>query len=266
LNCLVAAERSEAALGTSPHQIWPVGIWLDWGAQNTRVTGNILCDARLGLEVNLGPVIVDNNVFVRSSVGAEGNGTILAHNLFYDCGFNFGASPKRIVPYYKPHSTVRSGKTGPTLLHERIFNNIIIGGPGFARGGLIGENAKTADFIVNNNVYLDGAGKFPNQDADSVVDASKTNARFKRDDKSATISYELPATVFDKKYPLITSKGMGKVPLANMFMEHPDGKPLDITTDYFGRPIVRTRVLPGPFQDLRKGKNSFILWPKQTRP
>jgi len=256
--------RNNLIVGTSKHQIWPVGIWLDWGAQNTRVTGNILYDARLGLEVNLGPVIVDNNVFIRSSVGVESNGVILAHNLFYDCGFNFGSSPKRIVPYYKPHSTVRAGKTGPTLRHERIFNNIIIGGRGFARKGLIGKNAKTADFIVNNNVYLNGAGKFPNQDADSVVDASKTNAWFKRDDKSVTISYELPAAVFDKKYPLITSKGMGKVPLANMFMEHPDGKPLDITSDYYGKRIVPANVMPGPFQNIRKGENRFTIWPRDT--
>jgi hypothetical protein len=135
---------------------------------------------------------------------------------------------------------------------------------------LIGKNARTADFIVNNNVYLNGAGKFPNQDADSVVDASKTNAWYKRDDKSITISYELPAAVFDKdkdkdkKYPLITSRGMGKVPLANMFMEHPDGKPLDITSDYYGKRIVPANVMPGPFQNIRKGENRFTIRPGNT--
>ena len=262
--------RNNLIIGTPKVRNGTRGIWLDWGSQNTRVTGNVICDVTSGeglkLEVNFGPLIVDNNVIVRSRIMEEGNGTLMAHNLFYNCSFHFSASPKRIVPYYKPHSTTRSGKTGPTLLHERVFNNIIIGGTGFARGGLIRGNAKTADFIVNNNVYLDGAGKFPNQDADSVVDASKTDARFKRDDKSATISYKLPAAVFDKKYPLITSKLMGKVPLADMFMEHPDGKGLDITSDFHGKPIDPKKVLPGPFQGIKKGDNTFKIWPPRRAP
>ena len=46
----------------------PGGIWLDWGAQNTRVTGNLVydCDGHpLKLEVNHGPVLVDTKYFCR---------------------------------------------------------------------------------------------------------------------------------------------------------------------------------------------------------
>jgi hypothetical protein len=190
----------------------------------------------------------------------------MSHNLFVDCIFHFSAAPTRIVPYYKPHSTTRAGKIGPTLQHERIFNNIIIGGGGFTRGGLIRGNANAADFIVNHNVYLGNAGKFKDQDADSVADASKADVEFKRDAKSATISYKLPAAVFDKKYPLITSKFMGKVPLADMFMEHPNGKPLNITSDFYGKPIDPKKVLPGPFQAIKKGDNTFKVWPPKSAP
>jgi len=258
--------RKNLIFGKSRHQGWPPGIWLDWGSQNTRVTGNVLHDASLFLEVNFGPVIVDNNVFVRSGITEGGNGALMSHNLFVDCKFHFSAAPTRIVPYYKPHSTTRAGKIGPTLQHERIFNNILIGGAAFTRGGLVRGNIKTADFIVNHNVYLDGAGKFKNHDADSISDAAKTDIQFKRDAKSATITFKLPAAVFDKKYPLITSKFMGKVPLADMFMEHPDGKPLNITSDFYGKPIDQKRVLPGPFQGIKKGDNTFKVWPPRSAP
>jgi len=263
--------RNNLIIGTPKVRNGTRGIWLDWGSQNTRVTGNVICDFNtsgegLKLEVNFGPLIVDNNVIVRSKVMEEGDGTLMVHNLFYDCRFNFSASPKRIVPYYKPHSTTRSGKTGPTLRHERIFNNVIIGGEGFARKGLIRNNADASGFTVNNNVYLAGAGKFPDQDSGSVVDAATAEAEFKRDDKSATISYKLPAAVFDAKYQLITSKLMGKVPRADMFMEHPDGKPLNITSDFYGKPIDPKKVLPGPFQGIKKNDNTFKVWPSRPAP
>ncbi|MDP6635397.1 MAG: right-handed parallel beta-helix repeat-containing protein [Phycisphaerae bacterium] len=258
--------RNNLIIGTPKVRNGTRGIWLDWGSQNTRVTGNVVCDFStsgegLKLEVNFGPLIVDNNVFVRSKIMEEGDGTLLAHNLFYDCRFMFAASPKRIVPYFKPHSTTRAGKTGPTLRHERIFNNIIIGGGGFSPKGVLRRNADPSGFIVNNNVYLGGAGKFPKQDSGSIVDASAGGVEFKRDADSATISYKLPPAVFEAKYPLITSKFMGKVPLAGMFMEYPDGKPLDITSDFHGRAIDPKRIIPGPFQAIKKSGGAFKIWP-----
>ncbi len=239
------------------------GIWLDWGSQNTRVTGNIICDyggnRGLFLEVNFGPIIVDNNIIVRSAVIVESNGVVLAHNLFNDCYFHFMASPQRTVPYFKPHSTVRAGKTAVSLQHNRILNNLVIGGKGFSHGNLIRHHADTSGFIVNNNVYLAGAGKFPHQDKDSVVDPATTDAEFTIGDDSATLTLKIPSSLFKAKYSLITSKLIGEVPLAGMFMENPDGTPLDITADFNGKPIDPARVLPGPFQDIKEGSNRFTL-------
>ncbi len=47
-----------------------------------------------------------------------------------------------------------------------------------------------------------------------------------------------------------------------MAIETPDGKPLEIAGDYYGKPIKAKRVLPGPFQDINAGTNTFRLWPK----
>lgn len=256
--------RNNLIYGTPTVNNGTKGIWLDWGSQNTRVTGNILVDASLKLEVNFGPLIVDDNVLVRSDIMEEGDGTTFVHNLFYQCKFLFAASPKRIVPYFEPHGTVRSGKTGPTLRHERIYNNLIVGGDGFGSDKLIRNNADASGFLVNNNVYLDGAGKFPKQDQDSVVDASKTDAEFTVGDDSITLSLNVPSSVFEAKYPRITSKFIGRIPLAEMFMEHPDGTPLNITFDYFGQPMDPAHGMPGPFQNIAAGKNRFVIWPRNT--
>jgi len=258
--------RDNLLVGTPGVRTNAKGIWLDWGAQNARVTGNVICDFStnrgLFLEVDFGPVIVDNNVFVRSSVLVESNGVVLAHNLFSECHFQFQASSRRIVPYFKPHSTARAGKTAVSLQHNTIFNNIIIGGAGFKHAGLIRGNIGASGIQANHNVYLDGAGGLANQDKASIVGEAKTDIRFNVGEGKVTLDLKVPPAVFRAKCPLITSKLIGRVPLADMFMENPDATALDITADYFGKAIVPAGVRPGPFQDIKAGKNSFRLWPK----
>jgi len=258
--------RNNLIIGTPGINNDTKGIWLDWGSQNTRVSGNIVCDfgssRGLFLEVNFGPVIVDNNIFVRSSIIVESNGSILAHNLFSECDFHFMASPKRIVPYFKPHSTVRAGKTAVSLLHNRIFNNLIIGGAGFSHDGLVRNNVDASGIQADHNVYLAGAGGFPDKDEASIVDDSKTETDFTVDDDAVTLNLNVPPAAFQANCRPITSTLIGKIPLADMFMEHADGTPLDITTDYFGKAIDPTKVKPGPLQDIKPGDNRFRLWPK----
>ena len=59
---------------------------------------------------------------------------------------------------------------------------------------------------------------------------------------------------------------MGKVALSDMFMEHPNGKPLNMTSDFYGQPIAPKKVLPGPFQGIKKGANTFRIWPLSPSP
>ena len=54
--------------------------------------------------------------------------------------------------------------------------------------------------------------------------------------------------------------------MADMFMEHPDGKPLNITSDFQGQPIDPKKILPGPFQGIKKGGSTFKIWPQRSAP
>ena len=81
-------------------------------------------------------------------------------------------------------------------------------------------------------------------------------------DRAVTLSLNVPPAVLRLECPLITSELVGKIPLADMFLEHPDGTPLDVTTDYFGKAIDPAKVKPGPFQSIEPGDNRLRLWPK----
>lgn len=128
------------------------GLWLDWQAQGTRVTGNLFFDNCLPeeynhvkgneigedifIEVSHGPTLVDHNVLLSDcALKLPAQGVALVHNLiagsFTAVGrgvFN-GALTKispRYTPYHVPHRTEIAGFM--TILHGdmRFYNNIFI--------------------------------------------------------------------------------------------------------------------------------------------
>lgn len=239
-----------------------LAIWLDWGSQNVRVTGNLIVDRAYGIftEVSFGPTVVDNNIFIRSGIRDWSDGNIYAHNLFFQSPlFHLMAEPGRpFVPYYKPHSTELAGRNETKLRHERWYNNLFI-------GDTIRKIPKKVDdtsgFLVNNNVFLDGAIKFPFEGDKSVVDNLKSDFKFEENSKTGALSFNLGKVIFEGSYPLITSEMIGKMPLPQVFMENQDGSPLVISTDYLGNPIDPENVKPGPFQMISPGFNKVNVWP-----
>ncbi len=132
------------------------GMWLDWQAQGTRVTGNLFHDntlpydyllrkenlANLGIgedifiEVSHGPTLVDNNIFLSDrAIKLPTQGVAFVHNLFagsltavgrgVDNGAKTLKSP-RYTPYHLRHRTEIAGFM--TILHGdmRFYNNVFV--------------------------------------------------------------------------------------------------------------------------------------------
>lgn len=129
------------------------GLWLDWQAQGTRVTGNLFHDNvppadaevndNLGedilLEVSHGPTLIDNNLLLSEfACRFCSHGIALVHNLiagsftFVGEGTEDGTkrfpSP-RCTPYHVPHRTELAGLM--TILHgdARFYHNIFVQKP-----------------------------------------------------------------------------------------------------------------------------------------
>ncbi len=132
------------------------GLWLDWQAQGTRVTGNLFHDnalpydyllkpenvVNLGLgedifiEVSHGPTLIDNNILLSDrALKLPTQGVAFVHNLItgsitavgrgVDNGAKTMKSP-RYTPYHVPHRTEIAGFM--TILHGdmRFYNNIFV--------------------------------------------------------------------------------------------------------------------------------------------
>lgn len=107
------------------------GMWLDWEAIGTRVTGNVFvnnttCD--LMIEVSHGPCLVDNNVMLSPVTFLDmAQGTSYVHNIMGG-KITFRTVPNRYTPYHAPHSTDIVGVQCFLGGDDRYYNNILIGG------------------------------------------------------------------------------------------------------------------------------------------
>jgi alpha-N-arabinofuranosidase len=254
------------------------GIWLDWMAQGTRVTGN-LCyrnlDYDLFLEVNHGPFLVDNNIFLSRLAKHHSQGGAYVHNLF---GGVVGAvTDARHTPYFKAHSTEKVADHVINVGDDRFYNNMFNGrrGSHIDKGwwegmkthptwrfgyGLWIYDTRAQGPRTAGNIYYDGAKPYTGEDAVVV----KTSPKI----KVQVIGHEvyLHITVDPKqshaKTRMVTSDLLGKAQVPDLPFENTDGKPFTIDTDYFGKKRDTKNPFCGPFEQPGNGRVKLKVWPK----
>lgn len=105
------------------------GIWLDWQAQGTRVSANLLYENRwndLFVEVSHGPYVVDNNIMLSPlSIRECAQGGCYAHNLVGGW-VSLRNVPNRFTPYHFPHSTTMLGNSAIRGGDDRYLNNLFV--------------------------------------------------------------------------------------------------------------------------------------------
>ena len=248
------------------------GLWLDWMAQGTRVTGNLLHDNAtdqdltvaaisggrqdMFVEVNHGPFVVDNNIFLSPlSVQVRSQGTIYAHNLFAGA-WDIVALDKRVTPFHKPHSTEIAGMHDNPSGDVRFYNNV------FARGGdLTRYDAATLPVAMAGNVFLGGA-KPAVLEKEAAVSAVDPEIKLVEKEDGVYLEFTIDAPLLaDRNRPLVTTELAGKAVVANLPFENFDGSPLRIAADYLGQARNESNPSPGPFELKAAGRQSMKVWP-----
>ena len=59
----------------------------------------------------------------------------------------------------------------------------------------------------------------------------------------------------------VTSARLGKARISGCAFENPDGSPITIGTDYFGKPRNAANPTPGPFEAPGTGTLTMKVWP-----
>ncbi|CAN5211605.1 hypothetical protein BH09BAC3_BH09BAC3_25730 [soil metagenome] len=271
------------------------GIWIDFVNQGTRISGNIIYDIDnycIHLEMNHGPLLLDNNVIIGDTYGVKAKGSdfsehkggintstdgvVYAHNLFVDANQVYTEFPTRGSEYFKPHTTVSNGSKDGTHREDKWLNNI------FIRRGLdnipflryidnrvavpgtkwdlkiSAEEFKGAPGMVTDfNLFMEGAQGSSFDDAHSLVDPFKTGFKLESRPTGVTLQFSMNRSYSKIKSPVVNAAFVGVFTTTGQTIEDKDGKQITVDSDFNGKSFKKPVV--GPISTLNEG-NNIIVW------
>ncbi len=236
------------------------GIWLDWMAQGTRVTGNLLHDNSqdLFMEVDHGPFLIDNNLFLSANAIREwSQGAAYVHNLV--AGSIRQRRERRQTPYFKSHTMDDMKVANIQYKDERYYNNVFVG-----RDGLAIYDEDEVNVRARGNVFLAGA-KPSEHDCDALI-AADFKPGVKLEEKPNGWWLEMaadPAWTSKQNRTVVTTELLGRAEIPDASFENPDGTPYRLDTDYFGQRRNPKNPAPGPFRAHGGKRIHLNVWPKK---
>ncbi len=235
------------------------GLWLDWMAQGTHVCRNVFYDNEwqdLFAEVDHGPYLVDNNIFLsKTSQRLVSQGGAYAHNLF--CGnIDLDQYDERLTPFMKPHATEIAGYHDNPSGDMRFYNNV------FAQNGnLSAFDVTRLPVLLNGNVFLKGASPCDHEPDPIIRKEFDPRIELAPVDHQRVLDLTVdPAWRSDQPRTLVTTERLGKTIITGLPYELEDGGPVAIATDFAGLKRNSNDPFPGPFEIAGDIKN-----PKRIR-
>ncbi len=246
------------------------GIWLDWMAQGTRVSKNLLYRNDLEdlfMEVNHGPTLVDNNLFLSEvAIITQSQGGAVVHNLIAGM-IRMWPEPNRFTPYHLPHSTEVAGLSTIFSGDYRFFNNIFLGiGPlpakrdALYKYGLEGFNSAVLPVWISGNIYYNIAVPYKDEKNFYRNPGFKPSLEITEEGDNVFLSYTIDGNETGLKTLFVATDLLGKAKMAKEGFENPDGTPLKIDTDYFGNKRSETAPSAGPIENPGNGAERLKIW------
>jgi alpha-N-arabinofuranosidase len=227
------------------------GLWLDWMAQGTRVSGNLFHDNKaedLFVEVDHGPFLVDNNVFLSPrTLLSVSQGGAYVHNLVAGAiqSVPFDA---RQTPFHKAHSTELAGMHNNPFGDDKYVNNLFVG-----PADLSVYDKAPLPVLMEGNVFLKGAK--PSRREKAPVVRADFDPGLKLVENAGVVTLDLTLDGVLGKGPrrLVTTAILGRAVIPDLPYEQADGTPVRIATDFFGLKRDPANPSPGPFEGLGNG-------------
>lgn len=246
------------------------GIWLDWMAQGTRVSCNLMYRNDLEdlfMEVNHGPTLVDNNLFLSDvAIITQSQGGAVEHNIIAGM-IRMWPEPNRYTPYHLPHSTEVAGISTIFSGDYRFHNNIFLGiGPmptkrdPLYKYGLEGFNTAVLQVWIGGNVYYNMAVPYKDEKNSYRNQNFKPSVEIAEEGDNVYLTYTLDGKSGDAKTQFITTALLGTAKMPKEGFENPDGTPLKIDRDFLGQKRSETAPSAGPIENPGSGAVKMKVW------
>jgi hypothetical protein len=175
--------------------------------------------------------------------------------------------PNRFTPYHLPHSTSIAGLSTIFSGDDRYYNNIFFGyqeketkRDSRYNFGLTGYNNAKQPVWIEGNIYFNRARHFSREIIFTENPDFKPSLEITEEGSNVFVAFSL-----EDNPPVINTKPvntavLGKAKMPKAGFENPDGSPLAIDTDYFGKMRSGSNPSPGPFENPGKGTLRFKVW------
>ncbi|MDR1675038.1 MAG: right-handed parallel beta-helix repeat-containing protein [Tannerella sp.] len=239
------------------------GIWLDWMAQGTRVSRNLLYDNDLEdlfMEVDHGPYLIDNNLLGSPvNVWNMSQGGAYVHNLFAGL-FRITQEKNRYTPYHLPHQTDVAGLSIIRNGDDRFYNNLFMPvepDRKIDRGQPVYDSGAYPNFLDGNAWYHRAV---PFGEEKHFVSQPDFDPGFRVDDrgKEVYVSFAVQG-LGGIQTETVTTERLGRAKMPKAAYEQPDGTPIAIRSDYLGQSRSEHPV-PGPFEQVKDGEIQLKVW------
>ena len=245
------------------HRSANYGIWLDWMAQGSRVSSNLLYEnlaQDLFFEVDHGPYVVDNNIALSArSIQENTDGGAYLHNIFAGDVVRYDDS--RYTPYHLNHSTEVKGFRTITEGDHRFYNNLFIGGNNAKKKyGLSAFDASKWPIAAADNLFLNGAKPMTDKEQGWTMENEDPNLRIEETADGVYLISDIDcAELAAFKGKPVDAQRLGVTKLSGYPFENQDGTPFVLDKDYFGK--TRSGQVPtvGPVETLPHG-NRIKVW------
>ena len=236
------------------------GIWLDWMAQGAHVTGNLLyqnAGEDIFVEVNHGPFMVDNNLFLsKTALLNMSQGGAYAHNLVAG-RIRLRPELSRSTPFHKAHSTEVAGLSNIEGGDDRFYNNVFV-----SYNGLAEYDKAALPVWMSGNVFLRGATPSKYEQDPLVRADSDPGIKLVEEKNGVYLHVTLEeAWRAGKRCKLVTTDLLKRAKIPDLPYVRLDDTPVRINTDYFGEKRDETNPSPGPFELPKGGKLMLKVWP-----
>jgi hypothetical protein len=269
------------------------GMWLDWQAIGTRVTGNVFINNSgwdLWTEVTHGPCLVDNNLFLSNvSFYDMAHGVAMVHNLFAG-QLNPRPELTRYTPYHVPHSTTVAGVMNFANGDDRFYNNIFTVNPestledkakgltsydtippyydgiywdmNYVAPGQRRPNSFKLAMHVNSNLYYNGVKPYAHEKY-NVTSSFDVRPVVEKRGNEFVLKLNFDNSINDIKTTPVNTAMLGSTYYSNGFYENPDGTPLSIDKDFLNNSRSLSNPKVGPFEQIRAGAQEIVIWRKK---
>jgi len=264
-----------------------MGIWLDWQAQGSRISKNLLYNNTrdLFVEVSHGPTLVDYNILCsKLAIHNDAQGVAYIHNLVAGEFVEWHYSKDRPTPYHAPHSTEVIGFSATYGGDDRYYQNIFIGDPSLKLAGTAlfdGYTTSLEEYIdiidaqqpcdhnvffdtkqpvyIAGNAYLSGAKAFEKESDNFYHPEFDAGFSLVKENGKIYLEINLPEGFELFKSTPHNTQTLGRVRIVDADFENIDGSFLSLDSDYLGVPVCEGSV-PGPISCLKNGANRICVY------